>query len=315
MGFKNVDYNAHLRFDDDNPFKNAFEEAKAEAKASAEEAYDKKKEDFLDDFFINVRNQFNPPDGVQMVIGEGPNARLNKGFYKIMNLSPEAILSMAKKEAKKFGLSPRAIKRSDILNEELKGIKNESVKRHYMALNSYRISHGQNALNRLLKGEGEKFAQFYGMFTDPYTENTLHQGPYTTSGIHKETGFQEDWQKHYDALGYTFNKEGNLTNIPGFWDTGLFGYEGGIMATMPEGGYTMKYDENNQPYVTALNNRFAGPEGVGLGETYRDVDGEGRFYLPTAPGQTFTEPGQKKSEEIMRKLKEEEEARLKKTKT
>tara|TARA_R100000808_G_C2120941_1_gene132255 strand:+ start:78 stop:1013 length:936 start_codon:yes stop_codon:yes gene_type:complete len=306
MSFKNIDYNAHLRFDDDNPFKNAFDEARANAKARAEEAYDKKKEEFLDDFFTNLREQMNPPENVKMIIGEGSNARLNKGFYQLMNLTPEVILAAAKKEAVKYGLSSKAIKRSDILNQELTSLKNESVKRHYMALNAYRINNGQNQLNNLLKREGTKFAEFYSMFTDPYVETPLHQGDYTLAGVHKQTGFKKEWQSNYENLGYTFNDEGKLTNIPGFWDTNWLGH------AMPDGGYEIQYDEAGSPYVVGQGDNIFGRDTFKkwtFGEVAKGEDGRYRHYLPTPDDPN---PNIKKSEEIMKRIKEEEEARQKK---
>ena len=305
MGFKNVDYNAHLRFDDDNPFKNAFDEAKAEAKARAEEAYDKKKEDFLDDFFLKIRETMNPPEGVQMIIGEGGNARLNKGFYKIMNLTPEGMISMAKKEARKYGLASSAIKSKDIDNAELKSIKDQAVGRHYMALNQYRIANGQHALNRLLENEGDKFAQFYGMFTDPYTDNKISQGEYSLGGIHKQTGLRKEWHEDATERGWDFNAQGNVTNIPGFWD-GQLG-----LGPMPSSGYQVQYDEKGDPFITAPKTFMHGEHGAFSSshakhslDDRRYRDGEWRAYLPSG---TDT----RTSQELIQQVKDDEEKRNK----
>ena len=264
MGFTNVDYNRNLKFDDDNPFKTHFDEAREAAKNRAEEAYDKRKADYIEDFFQNLRKQFMPPKHTPIL----KDGRLNKGFYKIMSYDPETIFRKAKQGARKAGLASNAIKEGDILNERLTGLKNEAVKRHYMLLNNVRSEIGPTNLEKILLAEGPKFLKFYNTFTDPYTERPLHAGSWDND-LSKVTGVKKSWLDLDKKLGWSFNKDGQVTNIPGWWDG-------------ESAAYDVEMDEEGNPYVdtgqdwfgpvnTAWKNLFGG------GGAYSD-----RVYLPQA---------------------------------
>tara|TARA_R100001530_G_scaffold102928_1_gene71604 strand:+ start:2035 stop:3015 length:981 start_codon:yes stop_codon:yes gene_type:complete len=233
-------YNQRLEFPDENPFAKRFKIAAEESRNRAEEAYDKKKGEFLEDFFTNMRMTMMPPEGINMVVNDPKTGkkRLNKGFYKLYDMTPESVLADAKAKAKEAGLPATAIKMNDILNKQFNDLHTEAVKRQYEKLAVYKDQYGGQNLQELLKGEGTKFLSFYRKFSDPYADaegGGLFKSEFSSDiarAVNNAKGeftgqpeVNNEWVKHLKSQGYgiTSKDTGNglvpyITDIPWEWD-------------------------------------------------------------------------------------------------
>ena len=218
--FTNVDYNRNYlnAIMDNNPFQDNFNKAKEEAINKATEAYDKKKEDFLEDFFTDLRGHMMPPEGVNMVT-EGPNGpELNQGFYKLLEITPEKMLAKAKAQASKYGLSAKAIKESDILNSRLNNLRNEASTRQWEGLAAYQDKEGRAALAQVVNREDAtsdgKWHTFYRNCANPWANKP--------GSVTQSMSNNQSWNKLREINGFKVNAEGTgITDIP--WSIDIFG--------------------------------------------------------------------------------------------
>jgi hypothetical protein len=214
-------YNQNLEFPDENSFKKAFEEGRERAKNLAEEAYTKKKSEFLEKFHEDMRYKIMMPPGTNVVMtdpGTGKK-RLNKGFYDIATVETEQLLRMAKREAKKMGLSTHHIKEQDIMTPRMNNLFKEAAKRQFEGLAMYKDRNGEAALMDLLQDEGHEFLQFYRRYQDPWAENPSLQ-EYTHEDFANDVRGRQTraWYDKKEALGWTFNAKGKVTGMPGALD-------------------------------------------------------------------------------------------------
>jgi hypothetical protein len=295
-------YNQNLSFEDENPFQVKFDEARKRAKDLATEAYDKKKEDFLSEYFVNLRMTMMPPAGVSMVVTDPATGkkRLNKGFYKVMDMTPEKALQDARAAAQKAGLPASAIKMNDILNKTFNDLHTEAIKRQYEHIAQYRDQYGSGKTQELLKNEGTKFLSFYRKFTDPYVDPDGHGGLFKSQyssdivkAINNAKGSyssQDDvnnaWLDRLKNDGFGIkNKDGvaYVTDIPWSWDG--------------DNEYEVKWDDNG-PYVerglwgAGVTNWNPATQGMGGGKHYLNDN------LRTISGQ-MANPDQDKANQIL----------------
>jgi len=237
-------YNQNLQFRDENPFQKAFNESREEAKNLAEEAYTKKKGEFINKFYEDLRYKIMMPEGTDITVpdDEHGGVRLNKGFYDIANTSPEQILRMAKREARKAGLNPASLSRNEILSDELKSLYNEAAKRQFKELAVFRDMYGEEATMDVLRKEGHNFLQFYHKFYDPWMESPLETLNVPENMMAQKRGGQDvrardtaAWYKKHKANGWSFNSKGQVTGIPGAFD--------------PSEPVDVQWDDNGDAYI------------------------------------------------------------------
>ena len=103
--FTNVDYNK-IRYSDANPFQEHFKESFKEAKNLAIEAYDKKVNNYIDEYKIELEKRMIPPEGAadSLISSDG---KINPAFYNMDEFTPEKIITHMKKNAVKYGLKSK----------------------------------------------------------------------------------------------------------------------------------------------------------------------------------------------------------------
>ena len=148
-----------------------FRESYDNAKNLAVEAMQKKKGEFMQDEIDRLEVNMLPPEGVKVIVDDGSGGkRLNKGFYAIMNKTPEQAYREARKRAEAAGLGKHGLNRQEYI-QAWQGLKQDAVKRQYQQLATYGARNGSHTLQNILEKEGGMFNAFYQRHTDPYIES------------------------------------------------------------------------------------------------------------------------------------------------
>ena len=167
INYQTVDYT------DDPGGMKAFKESYDNAKNIAIEAMEKKKDEFMKDEIDALEVNMFAPKGTKMVMDDGKGGkRLNKGFYSIMNKTPEDAYRKARKKAEAAGLGRHAINRDEFF-AQWQSMQKGAVQRQYQSLAEYGAKNGMTELENVLNKEGGQFNAYFQRFTDPYSELAL----------------------------------------------------------------------------------------------------------------------------------------------
>jgi hypothetical protein len=238
-------YNQNLEFPDENVFQKSFEEGLAKQKNLVAEAHAKKKEEFLDKFYDDMRFKIMQPKDAQVIMtDEDGNKRINKGFYDISKIDPEDLIREAKKQAREAGLPSSMIKGSDITTERMDGLFNEAATRQLKNLAAYRDQYGEDALIEVLKNEskaGTDWHRFYQQYYDPWAQmpemGSMKPEDWSTAPKKRNHRGQmtKAWQERAASNGWAFDENGRVTEIPGQID--------------PSSPVDVRWDNHGRPYV------------------------------------------------------------------
>tara|TARA_R100000700_G_scaffold40034_1_gene54462 strand:- start:42 stop:794 length:753 start_codon:yes stop_codon:yes gene_type:complete len=158
-------------YSDDYGGLKTFQESFQNAKNLAVQAMENKRAEFMQDELDRLENDLFPPQGASMVVGDGSGGkRLNKGFYAIMNKTPEQAFRAARSRAERAGLGKHGINRREYM-AAWKEMQQQGIKRQYQKLSEYGARHGTHTIQNILENEGGKFNAYYQRFTDPYIES------------------------------------------------------------------------------------------------------------------------------------------------
>ena len=149
-----------------------FRESYDNAKNLAVEAMNQKKGEFMKDEIDRLEMNLLPPADVKMIITDKKTGkqRLNKGFYAIMNKTPEGAYREARKRAEAAGLGKHGLNRQEYM-QAWQGMQQDAIKRQYQKLATYGAKNGTTQLQNILEAEGGVFNSFYQRYTDPYIES------------------------------------------------------------------------------------------------------------------------------------------------
>jgi len=195
--FQPVNY---VDYSDYGGFK-SFTESYNNAKNLAVEALNKKKGEFMQDELDRLEMSMFPPKNAKVMVDDGSGGkRLNKGFYAIMNKTPESAYREARKRAEAAGLGKHGINRAEYMNS-WQDMQKSAVQRQYQKLSEYGAHHGTANLQNILEKEGGKFNAFYQRNTDPYIESLNLS--VTTSPR----------QKNFTPLGWTLKTRDGVQKV------------------------------------------------------------------------------------------------------
>ena len=149
-----------------------FRESYDNAKNLAVEAMNQKKGEFMKDEIDRLEMNLLPPADVKMIITDKKTGkkRLNKGFYAIMNKTPEGAYREARKRAEAAGLGKHGLNRQEYM-QAWQGMQQDAIKRQYQKLATYGARNGSHTLQNILEKEGGMFNAFYQRFSDPYIQS------------------------------------------------------------------------------------------------------------------------------------------------
>ena len=149
-----------------------FTESYNNAKNLAIEALNKKKGEFMKDELDRLEMNMFPPDNVKMIMTDPKTGakRLNKGFYAIMNKTPEKAYREARKRAEAAGLGKHGLNRTEYMNA-WQDMQKSAVQRQYQKLATYGAKNGSHSLQNILEKEGGQFNAFYQRHSDPYIQS------------------------------------------------------------------------------------------------------------------------------------------------
>ena len=158
-------------YSDDYGGLKTFQESFQNAKNLAVQAMENKRAAFMKDELDKLETDLFPPQGASMIVGDGKGGkRLNKGFYAIMNKTPEQAFREARSRAQQAGLGKHGLDRREYMSA-WQEMQQQGVKRQYQKLAEYGAKHGTHTMQNILEQEGGKFNAYYQRFTDPYIES------------------------------------------------------------------------------------------------------------------------------------------------
>jgi len=169
MAFTNVDYNKGYH-PDSNPFEEAMENSLEKVKNFTAEALSKKKAAFMAKLSDYFEQNMLPPEGASAMI-EDPDTgtlKLDPGFYKILEYTPEEMWKETQRLAQMEGFGPNTITKNEVY-ENFDSLRNYVAQRQYKMLAQLQDEHGTRALETILGQEGGKFNTFSREFQDPYS--------------------------------------------------------------------------------------------------------------------------------------------------
>ena len=222
--FTNVDYNK-VQYQDENPFWASYKESAKEARELAKAAYEKKRNEFIEDYFENLAGRVLPPKEGKAIV----NGKVNPAFYNFTNYSdPYKVLQHMKKMAPKYGLSPSSVRVSDV-EGRLDPLIQSAKKRSYGKIRDQRDEIGDNRLQNILQ-QDRKFMSTYRKYEDP-----LYQSD-------RLTFIKESPALKNKINGWEINEERGVVSKAPNWLYGAWGLSGNPIETDTETG--IRYAED-----------------------------------------------------------------------